>query len=201
MQIGPRKGRRSSILHIRVSREPAAIRQPFGPLRPNRPFVVGLEILENLSASGHYQYGAKTALAVAIRKRDPVRARSLLEEALRSDPGGATAPLAEVLIAGKGGLADPNRAPSLLHSNRNVPAVKGMLGRLRLEGKLLPRDAQEAMRLIGIASVWNFDARQQVVQLLAAYTPILKCAYRTPSTCSTKPSRPQYATNPAQFRR
>ena len=132
----------------------------------------GLEILEKLSAPGHYQYGARTALAVAIRKQDPVRARSLLEEALRSDPGGATPPLAEMLIAGEGAPADPNRALSLLHSNRDVPAVKGMLGRLRLEGKLLPRDVQEAVRLIGIASVWDFDARQQVMQLLAAYPEV-----------------------------
>jgi hypothetical protein len=35
---------------------------------------------------------AKTELAIAIRKDDPVRARKLLEETHRDDPGGATPP-------------------------------------------------------------------------------------------------------------
>ncbi len=49
--------------------------------------VRGLEILERYAQPGYYQYGAKTALAKAIRKQDPVRARKLLEEA-RSLLGG-----------------------------------------------------------------------------------------------------------------
>jgi len=47
-------------------------------------------------------------LALAIRKEDPVRARALLEESRRPDPGGAIVPLAEMLIAGEGGPADPS---------------------------------------------------------------------------------------------
>jgi hypothetical protein len=66
-----------------------------------------LELLEKLSAPGHYQYDAKTELARAIRKDDPVRARKLLKETRRDDPGGATPPLAEMLIAGEGGPANP----------------------------------------------------------------------------------------------
>ena len=37
-----------------------------------------------------------------------------------------------------------------------------------LEGKLVPRDVQEAVRLIDLAGQWDLDARQQVLQLLAA---------------------------------
>ena len=74
----------------------------------------GLEILERRSVPGYYQYGARRELARAIRKDDPVRARKLLEEARSPDPGGATPLLAEMLIAGEGGPADPQRALKLL---------------------------------------------------------------------------------------
>ncbi len=128
----------------------------------------GLEILEKMSAPGHYQYGAKTALANAIRRQDPVRARALLEEARRPDPGGATPPLAEMLIAGEGGPADPKRALSLLNSNKNSAAVAGVLGQVYLEGKLVPRNVQEAVSLIDTAGQWDLNARLQVLQILAA---------------------------------
>jgi hypothetical protein len=127
----------------------------------------GLEILERLSAPGHYQYGAKTELALAIRKEDPVRARTLLEESRRPDPGGAIVPLAEMLIAGEGGPADPKRAVSLLKGTSDSWMAKGMLGRLALEGKWVPRDIQEAVRLIDISSGYDLDARLQVLRLLA----------------------------------
>lgn len=129
----------------------------------------GIEIFEKLSAPGHYEYGAKTELALAIRKQDPVRARSLLEESRRPDPGGATVPLAQMLIAGEGGPADPKRALSLLKGTSDSWMAKGMLGQLTLEGKLVPRDVQEAVNLIDRASTYDFDARMQVVRLLAEY--------------------------------
>ena len=129
----------------------------------------GLEILERLSAPGHYQFGAKRELARAIRKDDPVRARKLLEEALRPDPGGAPPLLAEMLIAGEGGPADPKRALSLLKASTDTVGVKGVLGQVYLEGKLVPRDVQEAVNLIDMAGAWDLDARQQVVRLLAAH--------------------------------
>ncbi len=131
----------------------------------------GLDILEKLSAPGHYQYGAKRELANAIRKDDPVRARKLLEEARRDDPGGAIPPLAEMLLAGEGGPADPKRALSLLKSS-NSAFVNGALGQLYLEGKLVPRDVQEAVRLIGQAGQWDFDMRQQGVRLLAEHPEV-----------------------------
>ena len=129
----------------------------------------GIEILEKLSEPGHYQYGAKTELALAIRKQDPVRARTLLEESRRPDPGGATVPLAEMLIAGEGGPADPKRALSLLKGTSDSWMAQGMLGQLTLEGKLVPRDIQEAVNLIDRAGSYDFNARMQVVRLLAAY--------------------------------
>ena len=68
----------------------------------------GLDILERMAKAG--AFGAKRELAIAIRKDDPVRARKLLEESLWPDPGGAPPRLAEMLIAGEGGPADPKRA-------------------------------------------------------------------------------------------
>ena len=38
---------------------------------------------------------------------------------------------------------------------------------LTAECKLLPRNVQEAVDLIGMASVWDFDARMQRIRLLA----------------------------------
>ena len=140
----------------------------------------GLDILERLNAPGHYLYGAQRELALAIRKQDPVRARALLEEARRPDPGGALVPLAEMLIAGEGGPADPKRALSMLtgKSDSWLPMAegaskswmaKGMLGRLTLEGKLVPRDIQEAVKLLDNGSSYDFEARMLVLRMLAEY--------------------------------
>jgi TPR repeat protein len=133
----------------------------------------GLDILERLNAPGQpYQFGARRELALAIRKQDPVRARALLEEARRPDPGGAIVPLAEMLIAGEGDPADPKRAVSLLKGVSDSWMAKGMLGRLALEGKWVPRDIQEAVRLIDISSGYDFDARLQVLRLLAEHPEV-----------------------------
>ena len=130
----------------------------------------GLGILEGLNAAGQpYQFGARRALALAIRKDDPVRARTLLEDARRTDSGGAIVPLAEMLIAGEGGPADPKRALSLLKGPSDSWMAEGMLGRLTLEGKLVPRDVQKAVTQIDRASAWDLDARLLVVRLLAEF--------------------------------
>lgn len=72
---------------------------------------------------------SKTQFVIAIRASDPVRARA-----------------ADMLIKGEGGPADPKRAVSLLSSWRasDVPGVKGALGLLYIEGKLVPRDLKKA---------------------------------------------------------
>ena len=80
-------------------------------------------------------FGAKRELAIAIRKDDPVRARALLEEARRADPGGAIVPLTQMLIAGEGGPADPKRALSLLKGASDSWMAKGMLGQLTARGQ------------------------------------------------------------------
>ena len=70
-----------------------------------------------------------------------------------------------------------------------------MLGQLTLEGKLVPRDIQEAVNLIDRASSYDFNARMQVVRLLAEY----------PQTLVSHPKRtlydavkPRNSTNPAR---
>lgn len=131
----------------------------------------GLDILEQ-RASGPYVFGARRELANAIRKDDPVRARALLEEARRPDPGGAIVPLAQMLISGEGGPADPKRAVSLLKGVSDSWMAKGMLGQLMLEGKWMPRDIQEGVRLIDIASSYDYDARIQVLRLLTEYPDV-----------------------------
>jgi TPR repeat protein len=134
----------------------------------------GLDMLENLSQIG--TFGARTNLARAIRSDNPVRARALLEQALRADVGGARPLLAEMLIAGEGGPADPARALSLLTASADTTGVDGLLGQLYLEGKLVPRDVQKAVRLIDMAGTWDLDARLQVLQLLAA-NPDVRASY------------------------
>jgi TPR repeat protein len=126
----------------------------------------GLDILERMAKAG--VFGAKRELAIAIRKDDPVRARTLLEESLRPDPGGAPPRLAEMLIAGEGGPADPKRALALLTARTDTTGVKGVLGKLYLEGKVVPRDVQQAANLYDQAGVWDLDARTEVVRILAA---------------------------------
>jgi TPR repeat protein len=125
----------------------------------------GLDILERMAKAG--QFGARRELAIAIRKDDPVRARKLLEESLWPDPGGAPPRLAEMLIAGEGGPADPKRALSLLNKRTDTTGTKAVLGRLYLEGKLVPRDAQQAALLLDQAGAWDLDARTEVVRILA----------------------------------
>src|SRR5262245_13300531 len=129
--------------------------------------VRGIALLEKLAQAG--PYNARTELAVAIRPVDPVRARSLFEHGLNSDPGGAIPPLADMLIKGEGGPADPKRAVSLLTGWRgsDVPGVKGALGKLYIEGKLVPRDLKKGIDLFRTWASWDYDARLQLMQLLA----------------------------------
>jgi len=124
----------------------------------------GLDILERTAKVG--VFGARRELAIAIRKDDPVRARSLLEEALRSDPGGAPARLAEMLAAGEGGPADTKRALSLLSARTDTTSGKRVLGKLYLEGKVVPRDPQKAAELLNEAGTWDLDARTEVTRIL-----------------------------------
>jgi TPR repeat protein len=126
----------------------------------------GLAVLDQLSRAG--AFGAKSALAEAIRRDDPVRARTLLEEAKGPDPGGAIPALADMLNKGEGGPADPQRAWKLLQGHNDIGAIEGMRGQFYLDGKQVPRDVAKAIELIRHAGVWDYAPQLQVVQLLAA---------------------------------
>ena len=127
----------------------------------------GTEMLEALAKTDRGD--AQAYLAVAIRKSDPVRARTLLETALKTDPGPALAPLSDMLIKGEGGPQDEKRALALLQgpSAANAQQAKALLGQLTLEGRLVPRDVAEAVKLLGPWSQWDYDTRLQIVRLLA----------------------------------
>ena len=85
-------------------------------------------------------------------------------------------PLAQMLISGEGGPADPKRAVSLLKGVSDSWMAKGMLGQLMLEGKWVPRNIPEAVRAIDLASSYDYDTRIQVLRLLAQY-PELRLDY------------------------
>lgn len=113
---------------------------------------------------------AKAHLAVAIRKDDPARARSLLEGSLRAWPGIALPPLADMLIRGEGGPEDGRRALKLLqsHSNASAPAsINAALGRIYAEGKLVPRDLQKAADLMRGETQWSVLTNIDYARFLA----------------------------------
>jgi tetratricopeptide (TPR) repeat protein len=127
----------------------------------------GIALLERLGPQGR---GDATAyLAEAIRTSDPVRARALLEQAVRTYPGAALAPLADMLVKGEGGPKDEKRALSLLRgrSARGAQYAQAYLGQLTLEGRLVKRDVAEAVRLITPWSQWDYDTQLQLARLLA----------------------------------
>jgi TPR repeat protein len=127
----------------------------------------GIALLEKLAEAGRSD--ARTELAIAIRASDPARARALLEQALSGYAGGAIPPLADMLIKGEGSPANPKRTVSLLAGRRasDVPGVKGALGLLYVEGKVVPRDLKKGTALLRTWAAWNYDARLQLLQLLA----------------------------------
>jgi TPR repeat protein len=126
----------------------------------------GVAILERYARG---RGDAQSYLAIALRGSDPSRARTLLEQAVKSFPGHAVPTLADMLIKGEGGSADTKRALSLLRTKaQDVSAVKAALGRLYLDGRLMPRDAKEAVRLIRGDTIWSQESRLEVMGLLAA---------------------------------
>jgi TPR repeat protein len=128
----------------------------------------GVDLLEALARRGRPD--AKAYLAGALRPTDPAGARQLYEEALRGAAGAAVPPLADMLAKGEGGPADPKRAFALLSGRlaSDVPAVKGALGQAYIEGKLVPRDLARGVQLLRTWAAWDYDARLQLMALLAA---------------------------------
>ena len=124
----------------------------------------GIAVLEALPGRGD----AQAFLAQAIRASDPLRARKLLESAVRTYPGDALAPLAEMLIAGEGGTKDERRALALLQrAPADAQHPRALLGRLMLEGRLVPRDVAKAVQLLLPWSQWDYDTRLLILQVLA----------------------------------
>ncbi len=136
----------------------------------------GVALLEELAQAG--QWNAKAELAIAIRERDPARARALLEQSLRGNGGGAIPPLADMLIKGEGGPADLRRAVALLSDRRysDVPGIRGARGELAIEGKLVPRDLKNGVDLLSIFAQWDYGARMRLLKILAE-NPGLAIAY------------------------
>ena len=135
----------------------------------------GLAMLEALAK---VRGDAQANLALALRASDPVRARALLEQAVRSYPGHALAPLSDMLIKGEGGPKDEKRGVSILKGWRASDAqhAKAALGQLALEGRLVKRDVAEAVRLLGPWSQWDLETRFQIAHLLAE-NPDVKITY------------------------
>ena len=127
----------------------------------------GIKLLEDRAAV-RGRGDAQAYLAEAIRGTDPVRARKLLEEALRSYPGHAIPPLADMLLKAEGGPKDEKRALSLLKGSRasDVAAVKAALGELYVEGRLVPKDIQRGVQLIRQEAQWSRAAMLRVMALL-----------------------------------
>lgn len=127
----------------------------------------GIDMLERLTRGGRRDAGAY--LAIAIRRDDPVRARSLLESAMWGESGAALPTLADMLIKGEGGDADPKRALKLLQSNATasgVAAISFKLGELYRDGQLVPRDPQKAADLMRNEVQWSVDATLELAHLL-----------------------------------
>ena len=124
----------------------------------------GITLLEAMPGRGD----AQAYLAEAIRTGDPGRSRKLLETALRTFPGHALAPLAEMLIAGEGGPKDEGRALSLLQrAPRDAQQAKALLGRLMLEGRLVRRDIVQAVGHLLPWSQWDYDTWLLIANVLA----------------------------------
>jgi tetratricopeptide (TPR) repeat protein len=132
----------------------------------------GIALLERLGTQGRGD--AMAYLAETIRASEPVRARALLEQGLRTYPGAALAPLADMLIKGEGGPKDENQALSLLHGRHasDNQYAKAYLGKLTLEGRLVKRDFAEAVRLLGPWSQWDYDTRLQMARILAEHPDV-----------------------------
>jgi TPR repeat protein len=127
----------------------------------------GIDLLERLTKAGRRDAGAW--LAIAIRKDDPVRARSLLESAMWNEAGTALPTLADMLINGEGGAAEPKRAVKLLESNATgggSDAISFRLGELYRDGQLVPRDPQKAAGLMRNQVQWGVDATLAVARLV-----------------------------------
>lgn len=125
----------------------------------------GLRLLESVA---HGRGNAIGIMAEALRAEDPVRARKLLEEAIRLWPG-YSGYLADMLLKGEGGPKNEKRAVSLVSGWRasDAPPVRAIYGRLLVEGRLVPRDLKKGIELIFQGSN-DYDTRLELIRALIA---------------------------------
>jgi len=86
-----------------------------------------------------------------------------------------------MLIKGEGGPADPKRAVKMLTASRasDAPGIRGALGRLYIDGKLVPQDLAKGVDLLRTWVTWDYDARLELLALLATH-PELTMGYPEP---------------------
>ena len=128
----------------------------------------GIRLLEGVA---HGRGNAIGILAEAVRAEDPVRARKLLEEAIRLWPG-YSGYLADMLLKGEGGPKNERRAVSLVGGGwwgraSDAPSVRAMYGRLLVEGRLVTRDVKKGIELIFQGSN-DYDTRLELIRALVA---------------------------------
>ncbi|MGB9367616.1 MAG: hypothetical protein WCE79_16535 [Xanthobacteraceae bacterium] len=129
----------------------------------------GIRLLESVA---HGRGNAIGILAEAVRAEDPVRARKLLEEAIRLWPGYSPV-LVDMLLKGEGGPKDERRAMSLVSRLRtsDAPLVRATYGRLLVEGRLVTRDVKKGIELL-FQSSFDYDTRQELIRALVAHPQV-----------------------------
>jgi len=130
----------------------------------------GLRLLERVA---HGRGNVLGIMAEALRADDPVRARKLLEEAIKLWPG-YSGDLADMLLKGEGGPKNERRAVSLVGGGwwwwgraSDAPSVRAMYGRLLVEGRLVTRDVKKGIELIFQGSN-DYDTRLELIRALVA---------------------------------
>ncbi len=130
----------------------------------------GLRLLESVA---HGRGNAIGIMAETLRADDPVRARKLLEEAIKLWPG-FSGDLADMLLKGEGGPKNERRAVSLVGGgwrwwswSSDAPPVRAVYGRLLVEGRLVTRDVKKGIELIFQGSN-DYDTRLELIRALVA---------------------------------
>lgn len=150
--------------------------------KPEQRIAFG--IVDRDSAAGtKNEYSSLTYIAAVRFGRgtaaDPVKARRMLEARLdKYGDKNAMPMLAEMLAKGEGGPADPKRALSMLRDG-NVRTLRGapaILAGLLLDGKIVGRQPQEAIR--ALARSWDLADEIRLAGLLIDYQTQLDNADR-----------------------
>jgi TPR repeat protein len=99
-------------------------------------------------------------------QQDATKARQLLEERVSQDDY-AVPMLADMLAKGEGGPADGKRAMAMLRAVKNIPEAGPQLAGLLLDGKLVGRQPQAAIKLLSAS--FDLDDTIRLAGLLSDY--------------------------------